>query len=551
MLTPILVQGFLALLEGIALIVSPCILPILPIILSGSLTGSRRRPYGIIVGFVITFSLVTLFTRALVSALHIEPQVLQVFSFLLLILLGVVMLSTRLTEQFNVFTQKLTRVGSSIDSVNDPSSGFMGGLIFGGLIGIVWTPCAGPILAAVIVQSVVQTTTLASVFIVICFALGAGIPMLLIALLGRQLLARIGFLKQHTEAIRKLLGIIIILSVLLLWSGYSYELASTKISNESVTSTQLNALINPVAFPYPGPEIAGINAWINSSPLTNADLRGKVVLIDFWTYSCINCLRTLPYLKAWYAKYHARGFEIIGVHAPEFEFEHDLANVKQAVAKLGILYPVALDNDYVTWRNYQNQFWPAHYLIDKQGNVVYVHFGEGEYDVTENNIRYLLGLNKELILDRNEGRLADQTPETYLGYRRAEQFANLGAMQKDRIGVYFFPQTLQKNAWALQGQWIISAEKIIAESKTAALRLNFQARKVYAVLGITDHPIKVKILLNGQPLGNAQGEDVKDNTILVKEHRLYSLLNFPTNTAGLLELTVEEPGLEIYTFTFG
>ena len=316
----------LAFLEGIALILSPCILPILPIILSGSLTGSRSRPFGIIVGFIIMFTLVTLFSRALINATNISPDVIRNTSYTLLLLLGVMMLSSYLTDKFNLLTQRLTRVGSTNRTINNTESGFLGGLLFGGLIGIIWTPCAGPILAAVIVQTILQKSTFSSYFIVLAFAIGAGIPMLLIVLFGRALLNHFTFLRTQTALIRKLLGLIIIATVgfLIYHPTFSFAVNSPKETRDDRAS-----LINALPNPYRAPDIAGITAWINSNPLTIHELKGKVVLIDFWTYSCINCLRTLPYLKDWYAKYHDKGFEIIGVHSPEFEFEKNInRNIK-------------------------------------------------------------------------------------------------------------------------------------------------------------------------------------------------------------------------------
>lgn len=540
----------LAFIEGVALIVSPCILPILPIILSGSFTGSRSRPLGIIAGFVITFSIITLFAKFLVNVTGISQEALRNASFMILFLLGVVMLSPYLTEKFNLLTQRLTRVGSSLTTANNPQSGFWGGLVFGSLVGIIWTPCAGPILAAVIVQIIVAQTTLGSVFALIAFAIGAGLPMLFIAFIGRALINRFHFVVERAVFFRQMLGLIIIFSVVFLaYSSNVFSVTFTAKTNITTPTTLLNGLDKP----YQAPDFSGIETWINSQPLTMQALRGKVVLIDFWTYSCINCIRTLPYLKDWYAKYHDKGFEIIGVHSPEFQFERDVGNVKNAVQKYGILYPVALDNRFETWRRYHNRYWPAHYLINKKGEVVYQHFGEGEYDVTEGNIRYLLDLSGQAAsVETKETRQFFQTPETYLGYDRAENNTSIGNIIKNHVAHYQYPRMLSQNQWALNGRWIVYAEKVVAAEANASIKLYFNARSVYAVMGArTGLPIQVKVLFNGRPIAVTKGTDITDGVVTVKQNQLYTLIEGMNAAGGILELIALSPGLEIYTFTFG
>jgi cytochrome c biogenesis protein CcdA/glutathione peroxidase-family protein len=545
-----LINVGLAFIEGFALIISPCILPVLPIILSGSLTGDKSRPLGIVTGFIVTFALFTLFSRILIQFTAIDLNTVRHFSFGILLLLGIIMMSKTLTDIFNRLTQSLSNVGSSFQSANNPQSGFFGGLLFGGLIGIIWTPCAGPVLAAVIVQVVLQQTTLNSMLVVIAFAIGVGIPMLLIAFLGRRMLTSFGFVRDKSIFIRQILGFIIVLTVLYFLFFQAFTFSLNQQGKPTLTNTP--SLINGISQPYQAPEISGISAWINSPPLNWNDLKGKVVLIDFWTYSCINCIRTLPYLKEWYAKYHKEGFEIIGVHSPEFQFEQDVNNVKNAVKVDQIQYPVALDNTFTTWRNFQNQYWPAHYLVNKEGKVVYVHFGEGEYDVTENNIRFLLGMDKVNNENKVEENVAlNLTPETYFGYKRAERFANTVGMIKDVSAQYIYPDNLAMDDWALNGNWLITPETIIAKSADAAIKVHFRARKVYMVMGVTKKPVTVKLLLNGKPLAENKGSDVVDNQVIVNHHQLYSLVNLAKGNDGTLEIRVTGPGLEAYTFTFG
>lgn len=312
-------------------------------------------------------------------------------------------------------------------------------------------------------------------------------------------------------------------------------------------------LINGVLEPYPAPAIGGISEWINTTPLDLNALKGKVVLIDFWTYSCINCVRTLPYLKDWYAKYHDKGLVIIGVHSPEFEFEKIGSNVKNTVEKNQIRYPVALDNQYTTWQNYQNHVWPAHYLIDKKGYVVYQHFGEGEYAVTENNIRYLLGMSQtKEVTSEKKSYNPSETPETYLGSARA---THLKSPEKIALGIptqFTYPVDLALNNWALQGSWVMSREKITSAAPQASIKIHFNSAKVYVVMGsATGKPVQVKLMLDNEALETHAGKDVKNSQIEVSQFALYSAIVFAEPMEGVLELTAESEGLEVYTFTFG
>ena len=541
----------LGFLEGLALIISPCILPILPILLAGSLTGSKKRPFGIITGFVFIFALVTYFSRKLIQLSGIDLNLIRHVSFIILLALGIVMLSSYLTDKFNRFTQRIVNLGSGFSTFNNPEGGFISGIIFGGLIAIIWTPCAGPILAAVIVQTVIQHTTFLSFMILIAFSLGASIPMLVIALFGRTIMSKFNYFKTNSIFFRKTLGLIIIISV-----GYMMisERGINIISTAATASTPTINLQNSLSNQYKSPPITGIDAWINSKPLQIKELKGKVVLIDFWTYSCINCMRTIPYLNDWYSKYHDHGLVIIGVHTPEFEFEKSLNNVKNAVAQDGIKYPVALDNQFLTWLNYNNQYWPAHYLIDKNGYVVYTHFGEGDYGITENNIRYLLNMREKVSTNQIiEKPIAnDTTPETYLGYDRADNFASRQSFRKDKSTDYTFPPNLSQNEWALQGNWKIMPDRIISEQNNAAIKINFHARKVYIVMGaINNKNIKIDVLLNGKKITSEKGKDILDNGINVNKHTLYEVITLTEPGTGILQIISSAPGLEVYTFTFG
>lgn len=558
----LLINYVLAFIEGFALIVSPCILPILPILLAGGVAGGRRRPWGIIVGFVLIFALFTFFSRALVQHLGINLDLVREVSFVLIAFFGVILISDFLSTKFEMLTQRVGNVGANL-SGNNPQGGFLSGLILGALVSLIWVPCGGPILAAAIVQTAIQKTTLQSFLTFFFFALGSVVPMIIIALVGRKIIDRFDFLKTKAHMLRKVFGIIIIVAAI--FAAFSNPVAAftpmpqapNVVVPAATINNDANQLINGLSRPYPAPSITNNGAWINSQPLTMADLKGKVVLVDFWTYSCINCVRTLPYLKSWYAQYAKDGLVIIGVHAPEFEFEKNLNNVKAAVAKNGILYPVVQDNDYVIWSNYNNQYWPADYLIDKNGNVVYQHFGEGGYDEAEHNIQVLLGLKNmpanTMMVVSPVNEAFNQTPETYLGYARAENFASNEDMTQDKNANYTFPQSLNEDDWALQGMWNIGMQHITAMSANAAIEINFNASKVYVVAGsATGKPIKVKVTLNGQPIAvEDAGADLMNAVLTLRGETLYQVVNLDAPTTGILVLTATTPGAQFYTFTFG
>lgn len=537
----------LAFIEGLALIASPCILPVLPLVLSASVDGGKARPFGIITGFVLAFSLFALASKSLVNAFGVDPEILKTASLILLALFGLTLLSSSLSNAFSRMTQKVSALGAGIGQHGN--QGFLSGIVIGVLIGLVWTPCAGPILASVLVQVIRQTGGMESLIILMFFSAGAAFPMLAIALMGRKILGKIGFITSRTEILRKCFGCIILLSVLVIASGFDFQ-SVLSTSSKNTNARKADRLEKPLASFYQAPEFVGVSNWINSKPLTMEDLKGKVVLVDFWTYSCINCIRTLPYLTAWDDKYKNQGLVIVGIHAPEFEFEKNPENVRKAVLQRSIHYPVALDNKLETWQNFNNRYWPAHYLINREGKVVYTHFGEGEYETTENNIRYLLGLrtsDSKSNIRAETPHTSGQTPETYLGYERADRFS--GEIKKDMNKVYDYPFALKPDEWALHGSWIVEGQKIVAVTSGAALKMNFHARKVFLVLGSSHgNQIEARVTLNGY---SATGGDIRDGKVKIGSHTLYELVRQDQPARGEIEITAESPGLEAYAFTFG
>lgn len=392
----------LAFIEGLALIVSPCILPVLPLVLAVSVDGGRRRPYGIVIGFVLAFSLLAIVARNIVAMFGIDLDLMRNVSLILLTIFGLVLFSSRLSEAFGKLTQGAASFGSGM--ALSAGGGLRNGILTGLLIGVVWTPCAGPILAAALVQVIRQQSDLAGYFVIVSFSLGAALPMLIIALMGKKIMSKLGLLARHAQAMRRIFGALILLSVSLIAYGVDAQsLFSASPRDASELSRSEYGLQNALNKPFVAPPFAGIEAWFNSEPLTMQNLKGRVVLVDFWTYSCINCIRTLPFITDLDRKYRGLGLVIVGVHSSEFEFEKKHDNVKAAIVQHGIHYPVALDNQLDTWRNFDINYWPSLYLIDRDGRVVYIHAGEGAYDEIENNIRYLLDLSGKVVTTRADG----------------------------------------------------------------------------------------------------------------------------------------------------
>jgi cytochrome c biogenesis protein CcdA/thiol-disulfide isomerase/thioredoxin len=537
--------GFVA---GLITAVSPCVLPVLPILLAGGASGGRRKPLAIVAGLVVSFSVFTLFAAWVLDQLGLPKDLLRNLAIALLFVIAASLIVPQIGVLIERPFQRLARA---------PTGDLGGGFLLGLSLGLVFVPCAGPVLAAITVQAATLDFGWRTVLLTIAYALGAAVPMLVVATGGQR------FLRPRAQKLRAALGVVVALATLAIvfnldtrlqtWLSDYTNTLQKPVERSSVAKRELRKLthsgggvaraasVKPqtVALSDFGaaPDFVGIDGWLNSRPLTIRELRGKVVLVDFWTYSCINCLRTLPHVEAWDRLYRKDGLVIVGVHTPEFAFEHVPSNVRAAVHRLGVQYPVALDNEYGTWTAYQNEYWPAKYLIDRTGHVRYAHFGEGSYDVTERNIRLLLGEHpgapaSERLRDLTP--TGSLTPESYLGSERLARYAG-SKLYPGRMARYELPQALGQNDLAYGGSWQVESQRIIA-GPGARLRLHFYARNVYLVAGAKG---RIRVLVEGKPL----------RTVAVTADKLYTLVEGKLRDATLeLRFT---PGLKAYAFTFG
>ena len=566
------ILAFFAFLSGIATILSPCILPVLPIILSGSI-GGKRKPIGVVAGFVFSFSIFTLILSTLVQALSIPPDTLRVVAIAVIIGFGSVLVIPPLQQKFELLASRMVS-----RKQGRQRSGFGGGLLVGASLGMLWTPCVGPIMASVISLAVSRQVDGGSVIIVLAYSAGTAVPMLAVMLGGRKLLNRFPGLTASTGKIQRIFGIIMIAAGISIGFGLDRRFQAFVLDvfpnyGTGLTSFEDNEFIRraldrraggpesededglqPMSYadrPLSGqlddfgqaPEIITGGRWFNSDPLTMEELRGKVVLVDFWTYSCVNCVRTLPYLHSWYETYRDRGFEIIGVHSPEFAFERDPENVRRAVEELGVGWPVVLDNDFEQWRLYNNRYWPAHYFIDAEGRIRYYHYGEGEYETSEEVIRKLLeeaGNDAGALSGAEEWEgLHSETPEIYLGYRRFEGFVDEDASVYDEFAQFSIDAAPGIGEWALSGEWSITAEYAELRGE-GSLELGFNSKDVFLVIEPLEDEAFAEVFIDGEP----------EQIIAPRESRLYQLASF--GWAGERRLRLNLSGnMRLYAFTFG
>lgn len=570
---------------GIVTVLSPCILPVLPIILSssvGDVAIGKSRPIGVVVGFVLSFTLFTLFLSAIVNAIGVSADTLRLLSVVVIAGFGFSLLVPRVQLALEALSSKLTRFIPTVSS----GGGFLPGLFIGVSLGLLWTPCVGPILASVITLAVTGTVSFSAFLLTLAYSAGAAFPMLLVMWGGRALLQRVPWLLSHGAAIQRAFGVVMIVTalailvqadrkfqtfVLTVFPNYGSGLTSfedTGFIRRELVKLRGNQMIGEGAGSdmtgkplfdlrekgIPAPEIISGGVWINSEPLSLKALRGKVVLVDFWTYSCINCQRTLPYLRAWNEKYANKGLVIIGVHAPEFEFEKNADNVRKAVADFGLTYPIVQDNNFATWRAYGNHYWPAKYFIDAEGNIRYHHFGEGDYDGSERVIQELLREAGEqdvpTTTDNPSYMVSARTPETYVGSARMERFSSPEPIQIDMPAMYTAPSALSLSRFAFSGMWTVGQE-YATPSPGAELVFEFDAQEVFLVMrpDHADVPAHAMVFVDG--IAQYFGNDNASGVVTVDSDRLYHLIHLSSPGQHLLQLKFEEGAAHVYAFTFG
>src|SRR5689334_15363965 len=548
-----MIQFLFAFLAGILTIAAPCILPMLPIILGASVSQkSKLRPLFIVLGFVVSFAAASLILSALVTHLGISQNIIRNIAILMLAIFASFMIWP---APFEFVTSKLSGFINKASEVGNARKGNSGAFILGLVLGIVWTPCAGPVLGTILTLVATQGTTARASLLVIAYALGAGVPMMAIAYGSQWLTTKVRGLVKYSARLQQVFGVLIFLLAIAMYFQYDNVIEKKLTSffpqsglEQKPTGGKMfaveNRLTNSVSeiklSDYgPAPEFSGVTQWLNSNPLTKEQLKGKVVLIDFWTYSCINCLRTLPYVTKWYDRYKDKGVVVIGVHTPEFAFEKETSNVQTAIKRLGIHYPVALDNDYAVWDAYKNQFWPAEYLINQDGNIVYKHFGEGEYDHTENAIRKLLGLSNPVNKENGQNLSNIHSPEMYFKLARLK---NLTPQQSpaEQSKEYFLPQNLALNKFAVEGEWQFGNDYAELTKGAGKIGLHFSSGKVFMVAA-AHKPITIKVTVDGklQP-------DVK-----VQMSQLYTLFDSNDYREHSIEIEITSAGFKAFTFTFG
>ena len=515
-----------ALVAGAATAVSPCVLPVLPVVLAAGTTGGRRRPLGIVAGITVSFTFATVALVYVIDALGLPGDLLRTVAIVVLLVFGATLIVPSAAARVEAWLARLAPRTPSARA----DGGFASGLVVGLSLGLVYAPCAGPILAGVITVSASQSFTAGRLLVAFAYALGSGLVLYALMLGGRRVTRP---LSRNSGRFQMATGVVMIVMAVAMLGNldmrFQTAIAADLPSVLVDPTGKLEQKVTHVRHPSLGkaPDFTGYQRWFNTPggrPLHLAQLRGHVVLVDFWTYTCINCIRTLPYLKALDQRYRSDGLVVVGVHTPEFPFERDAGNVQRAIKNDGIRYPVVQDNKYATWDAYGNQYWPAEYFIDAKGQVRYTHFGEGDYAKKERIVRQLLteaGHAPGTGMTHPHGQQADlltSTPETYLGT----------ANTPHPPGYLTFI-----------GPW--HREPDDAESGPGSrLRLNFTARRVFLVLGSPDRTRSLDVILDGKPYRH----------LLIRNQQLYTLVDLPR--AGTHELELRpEPGIHGYAFTFG
>ena len=581
--------ALLAFLGGVLTILSPCVLPILPFAFARSDQPFARSTLPLLFGMALTFAGIA--TLAAVGggwAVQLNSAG-RIVALVVLAVFGVTLLSRRAAD---AFSRPFVALGNRIVTAagNSAVPAVTQSALLGVAMGFLWAPCAGPILGLILTGAALGGPSAQTTILLFAYALGAIVSLALAVLVGGRVFEALKRTLGAGEWVRRGLGVAVLAAVVAIALGWDTGVLTRLSFNSTnrIEQTLIDAFPDGTTdeqappsmmmmastadaseLPAEGrlPPLDGAVSWLNSQPLTPEGLRGKVVLIDFWTYSCINCLRAMPYVKAWHDQYKDHGLVVIGVHTPEFAFEKAERNVRRAVKDLAVSYPVALDNDYAIWRAFKNRYWPAHYFVDAEGVIRGHHFGEGEYDKSERLIRQLLedagqhDLPAPVSAIAAEGvqSAADRrnvaSPETYVGYGRAENFASSEGLTRDRAAAYAAPDTLQRNQWALDGRWTVEPEHARVEAPGGRISFRFHARDLHLVLA-PDKPgqrIRFRVTLDGQPPGGDRGVDIDaGGEGVVTEDRLYQLIRQDGDVKDrTFTIEFHDAGAQAFAFTFG
>jgi cytochrome c biogenesis protein CcdA/thiol-disulfide isomerase/thioredoxin len=575
---------FLAFVGGVLTIVSPCILPVLPFVFSRADQPFRRSGLPLLVGMAATFAAVAGVATFAGAWIVRANQVGRILAIVIFALMGLALLFPSLAEYLS---RPLVRLGGRVQGKSSTENPRVGrSLILGMSTGLLWAPCAGPILGLILTGAALQGPSAHTTFLLLSFSAGAATSLAVALLAGNKVFSLMKKSLGADEWIRRGLGVAVLLGVVAIALGWDTGILSRlSLASTSGLEQRLLDRFRPVAFAKgneaasapsvtvkldnegPFPSLDGAVKWLNSPPLTREGLKGKVVLIDFWTYSCINCLRSVPYVEAWWEKYKNDGLVVIGVHTPEFAFEKDPANVAKSLTDLKITYPVAVDSNYAIWKAFKNNYWPAHYFIDAQGVIRYHHFGEGEYDESEEVIQQLLreknaGLKTAGLVQVNAGGAQAApdfgdvaSPETYIGYARQQNYVSPQNIRQDGPQAYTAPSRLTVNQWGLAGNWSVSAEHAALVSSPGKIIFRFHARDLHLVLGPGKNgkPVRFRVSIDGTPPGVDHGGDTDEQGAgVVKEYRLYQLVRQKGKVEDrTFEIEFLDPGVQAFAFTFG
>jgi cytochrome c biogenesis protein CcdA/thiol-disulfide isomerase/thioredoxin len=571
----------LAFIGGVLTILSPCILPVLPFVFARAAQPFRRSGLPLLAGMALTFAVVA--TAAAFGG-HWVVRLNQGGRYLAMLIFLVLGLSLLFPSIAEVLTRPLVRAGGKLQTNPSQETSVVRSLILGVSTGLLWAPCAGPILGLILTGAAIQGPGTRSSLLLLSFAAGAAVSLGIALFAGNRVFSTMKRSLSFEVWIRRGLGVAVILGVVAIALGWDtnlltrFSFVNTAKAEEhlidkfhagrpailAASTTEAQPALDDEG---PFPDLSGAVSWLNSPPLTAKSLRGKVVLIDFWTYSCINCLRALPYVEGWAEKYKNAGLVVIGVHTPEFAFEKERSNVEKAVRGLKLTYPIAIDSDYRIWQAFNNEYWPAHYFIDGKGRIRYHHFGEGEYDESERVIRELLKENgaklpaSGVISVSATGAEAApdtanrQSPETYVGYHRAENFASIEKIGEDSRRSYTPQPRLSLNQWALGGSWNVGKESAVLQAAPGKIVFRFHARDLHLVLGPTKDgkPVRFVVKLDGTPPGDDHGVDTDANgSGTVQGHRLYQLIRQKGPVEDrTFEIDFLDPGVQSFAFTFG